>query len=135
MAVARSSDIVEDDERGFTTAGRDYQFDTDAADRGVGTAPRRRKWTLLGVKQRRSRALRTLSMPVAPVELDLEDTLKADKSFAVSPDSSEEESSSGLSTNRSRSGSGEKERRRRVTHGQARIRDDNESESVGSPVS
>ena len=133
MAVARSADIVEDDERGFTTAGRDHQFDLEAADRGVGTSPRRRKWTLLGGKRRRSRALRTLSMPVAPVDLDLEDTLKADKSFAVSPDTSEEESSSGLSTSRSRSGSGERKRRLRIIP--ARTRDDSESESVGSPVS
>lgn len=132
MAVACPTDIVDDDERGFTTAGRDHQFDPEVADRGVGTAPRRRKWTLLGGKRRRSRSLKTLSMPVAPADLDLDgtETLKADRSFR-SPYSSEDESSSGTST--SRSGSGERKRRTRIT--QAQTQYDSESESVGSPVS
>ena len=128
MAVARATDLVED-ERGFTTAGDDHKFDPEAADR-VYTV-RRRKWTLLGGRNRK-RALKTLSMPVAPVELDLDETLKADKSFHSPEMSDEEESSSGTSRpSRSRSGSGERSRRTRI----GGARDDSESESVGSPVS
>ena len=131
MAVACPTDIMDDDERGFTTAGRDHQFDPEAADRGVGTAPRRRKWTLGGKRRRSGRAL---SMPIAPEDIGLEgiETLKpGDRSYAFrSPaESSEDESSSGtLST--SRSGSGERRRRTRITQA-----DDSESESIGSPVS
>ena len=133
MAVACPTEIVDDDERGFTTAGRDHQFDPEAADRGVGTAPRRRKWTLLGGKRRRSRTLKTLSMPVAPADIGLDgtETLKADRSFRSPNSSSEDESSSGTST--SRSGSGERKKGLRITQNQTRY--DSESESVGSPVS
>lgn len=133
MAVACPTDFGDDDERGFTTAGRDHQFDTEAADRGVGTAPRRRKWTLLGGK-RNGRRSRALSMPVAPVDLDLDgtETLKAERSFR-SPESSEEDEEGSSNTSTSRSGSGERKRRIRII--QARSRDDSESESMGSPVS
>ena len=124
MAVACPTEVVED-ERGFTTAGDDHQFDPEAADHGT----RRRKWTLLS--GRRKRALRTLSMPVEPADLALDDTLKAGNSF-LSPNTSDEESSSGTSTSRSRSGSAERKKRTRIT---PRGRDDSESESVGSPVS
>lgn len=137
MAVACPTDIGDDDERGFTTAGRDHHFDPEAADRGVGTAPRRRKWTILGGKRGRSRSLKTLSMPVAPAELDLDgtETLKADMSFRSPESSEEDESSSGTSTGRS--GSRERKRRLRITQAgsQAPIQYDSESESAGSPVS
>lgn len=132
MAVACPTDIKDDDERGFTTAGRDHQFDPEAADRGVGTAPRRRKWTLLGGKRRRSG--RALSMPIAPADLDLDgiETLKpGDRSYAFrSPAESSEDESSSDTLSTSRSGSGERKRRTRITQA-----DESESESIGSPVS
>lgn len=120
MAVAYTKEIVED-ERGFTTAGDDHRFEPPEPSEH----PRRRKWSLLG--GRRNRHLKALSMPVAPAELHLEETLKeAEKTFHSESGSLEEESSSAST---SRSGSG---RKRNKTHNAL---DSTENGPVDSPVS
>ena len=121
MATASVVDV--EDARGFTTAGDDHRFDPKSPDRT--SKIRGRGWTFGG---RKKRHIRTLSMPVAPADLDLEETLKAKRSF-LSPVTSGDESSSSAGNSRSGSGS------RRKKNDALATREDSESESVSSVVS
>ena len=126
MATASVSDVEDRDERGFLEAGDNHRFDPKSPDRRAGKG-RRRGWTFGG---RRKRHLRTLSMPVAPADLDLDKTLKAEESF-LSPVASGDESGVSGSASNSHSGSAS---RRKKNHS-VLSRDDSESESVSSVVS
>ena len=127
MAMACTADLeILEDKRGFTTAGDDYSFDPKSPERR-NKSPGKRRWTF--GNGRRNRHLKALSMPVAPADLDLDATLKADRTRSfLSPVTSGDESSS--SNSRSGSGSRRKKNRLNSTRG-----DDSESESVGSTVS
>ena len=120
MAVACVPDIVED-ERGFTTAGDDHRFDPKSPERR-----NRRRWTFGNKK--RNRHLKALSMPVAPADLNLEETLKAKPSF-LSPVASGDESSTSTSNSPSSSGKKKKKDRPYLTP------KDSESDSIDDAVS
>lgn len=120
MAVACVPDIVED-ERGFTTAGDDHRFDPKSPKRR-----NRQRWTFGNKK--RNRHLKALSMPVAPADLNLEETLKAKQSF-LSPVASGDESSSTISN--SPSGSGKRKKNGRLYLAPK----DSESDSIDDAVS
>ena len=129
MAMACTTDLeILEDKRGFTTAGDDYSFNPKSPERR-NKSPGKRRWTF--GNGRRNRHLKALSMPVAPADLDLDATLRADRTRSfLSPVTSGDESSSSNSNSRSGSGSRRKKNRLNSTHG-----DDSESESVGSTVS
>lgn len=126
MAVACVPEIVED-ERGFTTAGDDHRFDPKSPDRRNKSGGKRR-WTFGTGK--RNRHLKALSMPVAPADLDLDETLKADRSQSFLSSATSGDESSGSTPRNSRSAGSESRRRKnRVSYA---AHEDSESESVGS---
>lgn len=78
--------------------------------------------------------MKALSMPVAPAELDLDETLKAEKSFLSPVVSGDESGDASASASNSRSDSGNVKKKTKALPPHL-ASEDSESESVGSGVS